>query len=68
MITEFWIDGVEKSVVLTWVSIYWFSTAGPTAATRIYYERANEKDTSKPPTIPHGASYFPKELYHAPRL
>ncbi|VDB86669.1 unnamed protein product [Peniophora sp. CBMAI 1063] len=24
--------------VLTWVSIYWFSRAGPTASTRIYYE------------------------------
>ncbi|KIM43413.1 hypothetical protein M413DRAFT_444239 [Hebeloma cylindrosporum] len=57
----------EDDEVLTWVSIYWFSTAGPTAATRIYYEKANEKNISKPPTIPHGVSYFPKELYHAPR-
>ena len=48
MITGFWIDGF---LVLTWVSIYWFSTAGPTAAMRIYYEFVNEKDTSKPPTI-----------------
>jgi len=68
MITGFRIDGLEKIVVLTWVSIYWFSTAGPTASMRIYYERANNRDTSKPPTIPHGVSYFPKELYHAPRL
>lgn len=24
--------------ILTWVSIYWFSTAGPAASVRIYYE------------------------------
>ena len=24
--------------ILTWISIYWFSTAGPTANLRIYYE------------------------------
>ncbi|VDB84733.1 unnamed protein product [Peniophora sp. CBMAI 1063] len=24
--------------VLTWISIYWFSRAGPTASTRLYYE------------------------------
>jgi hypothetical protein len=68
MLTGSWIDDLDKILVLTWVSIYWFSTAGPTSATRIYYELVNEKDTSKPPTIPRGVSYFPKELYHAPRL
>lgn len=27
-----------KDEILTWVSIYWFSTAGPAASLRIYYE------------------------------
>lgn len=27
--------------ILTWVSIYWFSVAGPAASVRIYYESAN---------------------------
>ena len=67
MLTGFWIDELGDILVLTWVSIYWFSSAGPTSATRIYYELVNEKDTSKPPTIPRGMSYFPKELYLTPR-
>lgn len=27
--------------ILTWVSIYWFSSAGPAASVRIYYEAAH---------------------------
>lgn len=30
--------------ILTWVSIYWFSTAGPAASVRIYYEAARKGD------------------------
>jgi pimeloyl-ACP methyl ester carboxylesterase len=30
--------------VCTWVSIYWFSTAGPAASLRIYYESTHEWD------------------------
>ncbi|KAJ5105472.1 hypothetical protein NUU61_002819 [Penicillium alfredii] len=30
--------------ILTWVSVYWFSTAGPMASTRIYYEASAPKD------------------------
>ena len=35
-----WTDGYDWSddEILTWVSIYWFSTAGPAASVRIYYE------------------------------
>lgn len=65
----------SKSVVLTtaqhavldWVSIYWFSRAGPTAAARIYYEF---KFDDLPPwtPIPYGASYFPKEIVRLPKL
>ncbi|KAL0580616.1 hypothetical protein V5O48_001346 [Marasmius crinis-equi] len=57
--------------VLTWVSVYYFSRAGPTASVRIYYEIAQER-RKKPklvrPTIPLGVSHFPKELYVPPRL
>jgi len=30
--------------ICTWVSIYWFSTAGPAAACRIYYEMIHDKN------------------------
>ena len=32
--------------ILTWVSIYWFSTAGPAAALRIYYESKHDPNTA----------------------
>ncbi|KAF9005506.1 Alpha/Beta hydrolase protein [Cyathus striatus] len=57
--------------VLTWVSIYWFSRAGPAASVRIYYE-VNKKGEFVTPkekyaTIPTGYSYFPQELIRPPR-
>ncbi|KAI9464699.1 Alpha/Beta hydrolase protein [Boletus coccyginus] len=62
----------EDDEVLTWVSIYWFSRAGPTASLRIYFEVMG--GTSNPtfprppsPTIPMGASFFPKEVSVVPR-
>ncbi|RYO89686.1 hypothetical protein DL766_007213 [Monosporascus sp. MC13-8B] len=30
--------------VCTWISLYWFSTAGPAASVRIYYEMAHNSD------------------------
>jgi hypothetical protein len=30
--------------ICTWISIYWFSTAGPGAASRIYYEATHSND------------------------
>ncbi|KAE9387772.1 alpha/beta-hydrolase [Gymnopus androsaceus JB14] len=52
--------------VLTWVSIYWFSRAGPTASLRIYYEVMNSGqgfDSQSPvPMIPMGCSLFAGEL------
>lgn len=30
--------------ILTWVSVYWFSTAGPAASVRIYYETTHSKE------------------------
>jgi len=56
-------------VVLEWISIYWFSLAGPTASTRIYYEVYQQNLQTKGPiprsTIPMGVSYFPKEIGYA---
>jgi len=62
------------SLVLTWISIYYFSRAGPAASTRIYYEVMHSPDgfssfasTKNKPTIPMGVSIFPKELRVTPK-
>lgn len=64
--------------ILTWVSIYWFSTASPEASVRIYYEgqspaaKANEKTITTLKLmeyIPHvklGLAHFPKEIKCVP--
>ncbi|KAG2065320.1 alpha/beta-hydrolase [Suillus decipiens] len=53
--------------VLTWISLYWFSRAGPAASLRIYFElREDCEDMGRDPTIPMGTSYFPKELIILP--
>ena len=56
------------SLVLDWVSIYWFSRAGPAASVRIYYEhiQGGEENKYKWSSIPFGASFFPKELHCVP--
>ena len=67
------IDAISllTTTVLTWISLYWFSRAGPAASLRIYYEATRTGERSVPPSrtpkIPLGASYFAKELRHAPR-
>jgi len=53
--------------VLTWVSIYWFSRAGPAASVRIYHEVNFMDLLLVDVTVPVGASYFPKELGQTPR-
>ncbi|KAF8968935.1 Alpha/Beta hydrolase protein, partial [Flammula alnicola] len=57
--------------VLTWISIYCFSRAGPAASVRIYYEVDKATPglftTDQPTTIPLGYSYFPKELVRFPK-
>ncbi|KZP08679.1 alpha/beta-hydrolase, partial [Athelia psychrophila] len=54
--------------VLTWISVYWFSRAGPAASLRIYYEVEHESEPDGPsPKIPMGVTYFPKELVSLPR-
>ncbi|KAI0373866.1 alpha/beta-hydrolase [Pilatotrama ljubarskyi] len=58
--------------VLEWISVYWFSRAGPAAAGRIYYEMTggNSHDTfegTKWTSVPLGVSYFPGELDPLPK-
>ncbi|KAH9974905.1 Alpha/Beta hydrolase protein [Lactifluus volemus] len=55
--------------VLTWVSIYWFSCAGPAASVRIYYELTKSHEAIMLPksTVKIGISFFPKELSRFPR-
>lgn len=63
---------IDSGVVLTWVSIYWFSTAGPAASLRIYYEvqQAGERTSLMRASkwrVPFGFSYFPKEIVNHPK-
>lgn len=67
--------------VCTWVSIYWFSTAGPAASTRIYYEtthtpapsaenpRAMTREVLRKytPGVKLGYSHFPRDLAVLPK-
>ena len=56
------------------MSIYQFSTAGPAASTRIYYENRHAKDCGVDalkkynPHVKLGLSYFPKDLILPPRV
>jgi pimeloyl-ACP methyl ester carboxylesterase len=64
-----WTDNYNWSddEVLTWISLYLFSRAGPAASLRIYFElRGDCEDIGRSPTIPMGASFFPKELIVLP--
>ncbi|KZT67078.1 alpha/beta-hydrolase [Daedalea quercina L-15889] len=58
--------------VLTWISVYWFSRAGPASSVRIYLEIASRGDLplDEVPwsSIPLGLSFFPKELAVMPKL
>ncbi|TFK48593.1 alpha/beta-hydrolase [Heliocybe sulcata] len=66
-----WTDNYqwEDDEVLTWVSIYWFSRAGPASSLRIYYEIMNDSLMSLPYVrgVPLGVSYYPKEVAPTPR-
>ncbi|KAI9894130.1 MAG: hypothetical protein M1814_003984 [Vezdaea aestivalis] len=70
-----WTDSYPwtEDEILTWVSIYWFSEAGPAAASYLYYE-ANH--TSEPIAKEYlgwiggskiGISYFPQEMFVPPK-
>lgn len=70
-----WTDGYPwtDDEILTWVSIYLFSTAGPAANLRIYYEALHDNQMGRDRTerfIPHvrlGLAHFPKELTVVPK-
>ncbi|KAF5315439.1 hypothetical protein D9619_007362 [Psilocybe cf. subviscida] len=72
-----WTDSYpwDDDEVLTWISIYWFSRAGPAASVRIYYEATQTALGSElgpfsqdyATSIPQGNSYFPKELVVLPK-
>ena len=59
--------------ILTWVSIYWFSTAGPAANLRIYYESYNDHSTGVERSqqyisrVKLGLARFPRELTVVPK-
>ncbi|KAF5135161.1 putative epoxide hydrolase [Metarhizium anisopliae] len=58
--------------ILTWVSVYQFSTAGPAASLCIYYEayharKSSVKCTRYVPSVPLGISYYPKDLFVVPK-
>lgn len=59
--------------ILTWVSMYQFSTAGPAASLRIYYERQHGPDPDRVQVfkwngrVPLGLSYFPKDIVLLPK-
>jgi len=63
-----WLTSDPRSV-LTWISIYWFSRAGPASSIRIYYEMAKSGEILLFPktSIPVGVSFFPKDPVRAPR-
>lgn len=76
-----WTDGYSwtDDEICTWVSIYWFSTAGPAANIRIYYESEHPQTQADAdvitrdrlqkwvPHVPLGLAYFPKELRVIPK-
>ncbi|KAG5640550.1 hypothetical protein DXG03_008120 [Asterophora parasitica] len=70
-----WTDAYpwEDDEVLTWISIYYFSRAGPVASLRIYYESLLDADgtnaflKAEHTTIPVGYSHFPKDMGQFPK-
>ncbi len=61
--------------VCTWISIYWFSTAGPRAAVQLYYEVTHAKSSETTSTIEDimawqdvkiGLSHFPRDVLILP--
>ena len=70
-----WTDGYPwtDDEILTWVSIYWFSRAGPAASARIYYEiqhpskqEVDARVFDYNANVKLGLSYFPKDIFVPP--
>lgn len=54
--------------ILTWVSIYWFSTAGPAASLRIYFEVEQGGIEPCNTRAKLGLAYFPREIVVIPKI
>lgn len=74
-----WTDGYPwtDDEILTWISIYWFSTAGPNAHIRIYYEVSHNPTDNVPSRdrasqwvdrVKLGLAHFPREITVVPRV
>lgn len=73
-----WTDDYQwtDDEILRWVSIYWFSTAGPTASLRIYYEAVHvssggvhrDRTNQYIPKVKLGLLHAPKELSVVPHI
>ncbi|KAI1875465.1 hypothetical protein JX265_004523 [Neoarthrinium moseri] len=62
--------------ILTWISIYWFSTAGPAASIRLYYENRHDTDAAGAEAWTRlmewqnskvGLGIFPKDIFMPPK-
>lgn len=75
-----WTDSYpwDEEDLLTWISIYQFSRAGPAASVRIYYETFHTPENSFPsltynalmdyiPNVYFGLTYNPKDLENVPK-
>ncbi|KAI0186722.1 Alpha/Beta hydrolase protein [Astrocystis sublimbata] len=68
-----WTDNYAwtEQEVCEWVSLYWFSRAGPAASVVIYHEATRGDWTARPgvavPGAKMGFSYFPREMFSTPR-
>ncbi|THG99588.1 hypothetical protein EW026_g2785 [Hermanssonia centrifuga] len=68
-----WTDAYEwgDDEVLTWISVYLFSTSGPETTLRIYYETVHQGNFDEFAKlwspIPLGLSFFPCEFIDGPR-
>lgn len=59
--------------ILTWVSVYYFSKAGPAANTLLYYEIEHRQPSAFAASqvyidVPFGVARFPKDLILLPKL
>lgn len=52
--------------ILTWISMYWFSTVGPSASSFIYYEILHNHQAQEYIDLPLGTSFFPNEVLDPP--
>ncbi|KAM5353527.1 hypothetical protein ACJ41O_000177 [Fusarium nematophilum] len=61
----------QNDEILTWISIFQFSTAGPEASARIYYEMEHPEPLTRHldwvPDVKLGLSYFPRDVMVLPR-